>query len=79
MIAGPPEDMRFVVHGAVHNAGLANQIQVFTSALLLAMVTNRGLLVDWPKVEAHNITYAGNNQSELAGLPAVTELFKTPG
>jgi len=79
MLAGPPEKMRFVVHGAVHNAGLGNQIQAFTSALLLAMLTNRGLLVDWPVVDPHDIVYAGNNKSELAGLPQVEQLFRVPG
>lgn len=79
MLAGPPENMRFVVHGAVHNAGLGNQMQTFTSALLLAILTDRGILVDWPAVKAHDIKYAGNNESELAALPHVDALFRSPG
>jgi len=79
MLAGPPENMRFVVHGAVHNAGLGNQIQAFTSALLLAILTDRGFLVDWPNIDPHDIVYAGNNKSELAGLPQIEQLFRVPG
>jgi len=70
--------MRFIGHGAVHNAGLANQIQVMTSALMLGILTNRAFLVDWPKVDAHGIVYAGNNATEQAGLPQVDELLQAP-
>jgi hypothetical protein len=51
--------MRFVGHGAVHNAGLGNQIQAMISALMIGVLTNRAFLVDWPKVDAHGIVYAG--------------------
>jgi len=79
MLAGPPEKMRFVAHGAVHNAGLGNQLQAMISALMLGILTNRALLVDWPRVDPHSIVYAGNNASEHAGLPPIEELFQSPG
>jgi len=79
MLKGPPEAMRFVAHGAVHNAGLGNQLQSLTSALLLGILTQRALLVDWPKVDTHNIVYAGNNATEKAGLPRIEDLLQPPG
>ena len=54
--------MRFIGHGAVHNAGLGNQLQALISAMMLGILTNRALLLDWPKVDAHGIVYAGDRQ-----------------
>ena len=79
MLAGPPEQMRFIGHGAVHNAGLGNQIQAMISALMLGILTNRAFLVDWPKVDAHGIVYAGAGRSLEVFPHAEPSLLRYPG
>lgn len=65
--------MRFIGHGAVHNAGLGNQLQVMLSAMMLGILTNRALLIDWPEVEPHSIVYAGTH-AQGPNFTALTDM-----
>eukprot|EP00976_Prorocentrum_cordatum_P038640 786395-Prorocentrum_minimum.AAC.1 len=46
-------ERKFLVHRELPNAGLGNRLSALTSVFLLAILTERALLVDWKRTLPH--------------------------
>ncbi|KAK3238956.1 hypothetical protein CYMTET_51081 [Cymbomonas tetramitiformis] len=65
----------FIVHVDLQDAGLGNRVSALVSVFLLAMLSQRALLVDSPRTRPH----LHPNGEEFIAFPPLWELFDDPG